>query len=574
MEPNSNPAENRNETTPTPIEHAAPPAGSNLPATPVPASTDAPAPGKPGPLPTQAAAPSAPTRTPPPKPLSPAEIAASVNDADADLDAAVDAAMTGVDQEAASTPAASAPTGDAIKPGELVEARIANIGSEDVLVDFGAKMLGVLSKSEFREDAHYAVGDTLEVLVMGEDKSGGLINVSHKKAKQQKILRTMEVGMVLEGPVTGMNRGGLEVMIEGLRAFIPASQVELGFRKDISDLIGKTIQAEVTKFDLADENIVLSRRKVLEREDKSRKEKAFEELKVGEIRKGKVKTLMDFGAFVDIGGVDGLLHISDMSWGRVNKPEEVVNVGDEVEVKVTKVNQEKGKVSLSLKQLKAHPWEKAGETYPEGTKISGRVVRLANFGAFVELEPGLDALLPISEMSWTKRVRSPKEIVKEGDVIEAKVLSCEPDKQRISISLKALTDDPWSEVASKYPVDTKVKGKVVRTTDFGAFVNLEDGVDGLIHISELSDRRVNRVEDVVKVGADVEARVVKIDTENNRIGLSLKEPPPEPTPEELAKLEQERAAAEKRRNKKRRGGLTIEWDQGLGGLDPSKFARS
>ncbi len=501
-------------------------------------------------------------------------MAASVNDADSELDRAVDEAMTGVDQEAASAPAASDPTGEGAPAGELVQARIANIGSEDVLVDFGAKMLGVLSRSEFQSDAHYAVGDTIEVLVLGEDKAGGLINVSHKKAKQQKILRTMEVGMILEGPVTGMNRGGLEIMIEGLRAFIPASQVELGFRKDISDLIGKTIQAEVTKFDLAEENIVLSRRRILEREDKSRKEKAFEELQVGETRKGKVKTLMDFGAFVDIGGVDGLLHISDMSWGRINKPDEVVSVGDEVEVKVTKINKEKGKVSLSLKQLKAHPWEKAGEKYPEGTKISGRVVRLTNFGAFVELEPGLDALLPISEMSWTKRVRAPKEIVNEGDVIEAKVLSCEPEKQRISISLKALSDDPWSAVASKYPVDTKVKGKVVRTTDFGAFVNLEDGVDALIHISELSDRRVNRVEDVVKVGAEVEARVVKIDTENNRIGLSLKEPPPEPTPEELAAIAQERAAAEKRRNKKRRGGLTIDWDQGLGGLDPSKFAKS
>jgi len=296
-------------------------------------------------------------------------------------------------------------------------------------------------------------------------------------------------------------------------------------------------------------------------------------LKVGEVRKGKVKTLMDFGAFIDIGGVDGLLHISDMSWGRINKPEEVVSVGDEVEVKITKLNKEKGKVSLSLKQLQPQPWEKAGETYPEGTKISGRVVRLTNFGAFVELEPGLDALLPLSEMSWTKHVRSAKEIVKEGDVIAAKVLGCDPEKQRISISLKALTDDPWSAVSTKYPLDSKIKGKVVRTTEFGAFVNLEDGVDGLIHISELADRRVNRVEDVVKVGAEVEARVVKIDVQNNRIGLSLREPPPEPTAEELAAIKAERAAAEKRRNKKRRGGLTIGWDQGLGSLDPSKFSR-
>ncbi len=572
MDPQSQASESRPvESTPTAAQ-----TGENKPATPAPAQPDAAAAAPvDSAAPAQAASaernPAAkPVRTPPP---TAAEIAASIHDDDAELDRAVEEAMFGVDQ-AGETAAAPEPSSDEPKPGMLVEARIANIGSEDVLVDFGGKLLGVLPKSEFREELTYAVGDTIEVLIVGEDKVGGLINVSHRKAKQEKILQTMAVGMVLEGPVTGMNRGGLEVSVEGLRAFIPASQVDLGFRKDISDLIGQTIRAEVTKFDLKDQNIVLSRRKVLEREEKVQKERMLTELEVGQVLKGRVKTLMDFGAFVDIGGVDGLLHISDMSWGRVNKPEEVVKPGDEIEVKVTKVNKEKGKISLSLKQLMKHPWEGAAEKYPEGTKISGRVVRLANFGAFVELEPGLDALLPLTEMSWTKNVRSPKEVVKEGDVIEAKVLSVDAEKQRISLSLKAMTDDPWSVVATKYPVDSKVKGKVVRTTDFGAFVELEEGVDGLIHISELADRHVKRVDEVVKVGQEVEARVVKLDTQNNRIGLSLKEPPPEPTPEEIAQAQAERAAAEKRRNKKRRGGLTIEWDQGLGGLDPSKFARS
>ena len=534
---------------------------------------------------TQAAAPAGPTPPasieppaqpkPTPKRLSPAELAAQANDDDSEIDAAVEKAIAGADVEAAAAKAmesAPAPTGDT-EIGQLVEARVANVGSEDVLVDFGGKRLGTLPKREFRGDVPYQVGDTIEVLVTGEDRDGGLLTVSHKQAKQEKIMQTIEAGMILEGPVTGMNRGGLEVDVEGLRCFIPASQVDIHFKKDISDLIGQTIRAEVTKFDKADKNIVLSRRKVLEVEAEENKRKAFKELTVGQTVKGKVKNLADYGAFVDLGGVDGLLHISDMSWGRVEKPENVVNIGDEVEVKVIKVNQDKGKISLSLKEMKVDPWTNAAEKYQEGSTINGRVVRLAKFGAFVELEPGLDGLLPLAEMSWTKQVRSPKEVVNEGDVIEAKIINCDASKHRISLSLKAMSEDPWLVVANKYPVDSKVKGKVVRTTEFGAFVNLEDGIDGLIHISELSDKHVAKVESVVKAGDEVEARVVKLDTENKRIGLSLKEPPPEPTAEELAKIEQERIAAEKRRNKKRRGGLTIDWGSGLGDLDPSKFAQ-
>jgi len=528
-----------------------------------------------------AATPATPSNEPPahpkptPKRLSPAELAAQANDDDQEIDAAVEKAIAGADVEAAAAKAmenAPAPTSDT-EIGQLVEARVANVGSEDVLVDFGGKRLGTLPKREFRGDVPYQVGDSIEVLVTGEDKDGGLLTVSHKQAKQEKIMQTIEKGMILEGPVTGMNRGGLEVDVEGLRCFIPASQVDIHFKKDISDLIGKTVRAEVTKFDKADKNIVLSRRNVLEVEAEENKRKAFQELSVGQTVKGKVKNLADYGAFVDLGGVDGLLHISDMSWGRVEKPENVVNIGDEVEVKVIKVNQDKGKISLSLKEMKADPWTNAAEKYQEGSTINGRVVRLAKFGAFVELEPGLDGLLPLAEMSWTKQVRSPKEVVNEGDVIQAKIINCDTAKHRISLSLKAMSEDPWMVVANKYPVDSKVKGKVVRTTEFGAFVNLEDGIDGLIHISELSDKHVAKVESVVKSGDEVEARVVKLDTENKRIGLSLKEPPPEPTAEELAKIEQERIAAEKRRNKKRRGGLTIDWGSGLGDLDPSKFAQ-
>ncbi|MFQ5430124.1 MAG: S1 RNA-binding domain-containing protein, partial [Phycisphaerae bacterium] len=496
-------------------------------------------------------------------------LAAATADADPALDQALEEAMRGI-TEADLSAAATEPGGAAEpKVGDLVTGRIANIGSEDVLVDFGAKMLGVLPQAELDGGENYQVGDSIEILVTGEDRRGGLLTVSRKKAKQEAILRDMKVGMVLEGTVAGMNRGGLEVDVEGLRAFIPASQVDIHFVKDISNLIGTQVRAEVTKFDRDDRNLVLSRRKVLAREAAERKKAAFETLEVGQIKSGRVRNLAEFGAFVDIGGVDGLLHVTDMSWGRVRKPEDIVKLGDEIEVKIIKINKEKRKVSLSLKQTKPNPWETAAAKYPVGTQISGRVVRLEKFGAFVELEPGLDALLPVSEMSWTRRVHHPKEIVKEGDVIEASIIGSEPEKQRMSISLKALADDPWATVPDRYPAGSKVKGKVVRTTEFGAFVELEEGIDGLIHISELSENRVRAVTDVVKSGDAVEVTVLGVNPAEKRVSLSMKPPPKEPSPEEIAEAKARQAAAEKRRSKKRRGGITFGWDQGLSSLDPT-----
>jgi small subunit ribosomal protein S1 len=263
-----------------------------------------------------------------------------------------------------------------------------------------------------------------------------------------------------------------------------------------------------------------------------------------------------------------------MSWGRVDKPEDLVKIGDEIEVKITKVNKEKKKVSLSLKEATPNPWSHAAERYLPNTRLQGRVVRLAEFGAFVELEPGVDGLIPISEMSWTKRIRHPSEVVKEGDVVEVQVLSVDAEKHRISLGLKQLKEDPWTEVVNKYAVGSKLRGKVVRTTDFGAFVSLEEGIDGLIHISELSDTRVRAVTDRVRVGEEVEVRVLAVDPANKKVSLSMRPPPREPTPEEIAAAEKARAAAEKKKeaSKKRRGGLTIEWGSGLETLDPSRFA--
>jgi len=553
MEPTANPAFSPETTAPV---TQPPPTDGGSPAVEVQSATPAPA---------------APAKTPPR--FSSADLAAAItHEPDAALDRELESAMSGVSRSYEAAPA-SAPSSADPKEGDLVRGRVANIGSEDILIDFGAKTLGVMPKMEIGKDESYKIGDPIEVLVVGADDIGGLLKVSRKQAKQASIMKNMHAGLIVEGKVSGMNKGGLEIDIEGIRGFIPASQVDIHFVKDISDLIGQTIRAEVTKYDLDEKSVVLSRRKVLQVESEQNREKMFDALEVGTVHRGKVKNLADYGAFVDIGGVDGLLHVSDMSWGRVNKPEDVVKVGDEIEVKITKINKEKKKVSLSLKQATPNPWTHAAEKYAVGTKVSGRVVRLQNFGAFIELEPGLDALLPVSELSWTQRVRQPSDVVKEGDVVEAVVLSCEPEKQRVSLSLKAVTGDPWEAVAERYPERSTVKGKVVRTTDFGAFVNLEDGVDALIHISEVSDKRVKAVTDVVKVGDEIEARVIKIDRENKKIGLSMRTPPKEPSPEELAREKAERAEIEKRRNKKRRGGLTINWGEGLGSLDPSKFAR-
>jgi len=514
---------------------------------------------------------------PTPKPASPVEIAASItNTEDMLLDQSVEEAVAGITEEELSGAAAVPPDTAEPTEGALLSGRIANIGSDDVLIDFGGKDLGTMPLGEFEKGETYAIGDDIEVMVIGQDPRGGLMKVSRRRARQAVALRDMKPGRVFEVKVTGMNKGGLEVTVEGLRGFIPASQVDVKFVKDISVLIGQAARAEVTKFENDDENpnIVLSRRKVLLREEAERRLKLFDDLEVGQIRRGKVRSTTDFGAFVDLGGVDGLLHIRDMSWGRVNKSEDVVKPGEQIDVKIIKINKEKRKVSLSLKQTVTNPWQNAAEKYVPGSKLQGRVVRMADFGAFIELEPGVDGLLPVSEMSWTRRVRHPSEIVKEGDVVEVSILNVDAEKNRISLSLKALGEDPWTSAAERYVVGSMIKGKVVRTTDFGAFVQLEDGIDGLVHISELSDQHVKAVTDKVNTGEEVEVRVLGVDAEEKRVSLSLRKPPEQPSPEEMAKAQAERdAAARKRPSKPRRGGITFGWDEGLQGLDPSKFAQ-
>ncbi|MCK6455733.1 MAG: S1 RNA-binding domain-containing protein [Phycisphaerae bacterium] len=490
---------------------------------------------------------------------------------DADLERQVAEATAGMAETLlTSGPSAGASDGrDAFAPGSLVKGRVANVGSSDVLVDLGGKMLGVIPTAEFETPP--AIGAEIEALVEGPDAKGGLLMLSHRKASAAAIWRDLAVGQVLEGRISGMNKGGLEVDISGVRAFIPSSQVSTRFMKDISELIGQAARVEVMKFDRAEQNLVVSRRKVLEREATERRANMLASLTPGQRTTGRVRSLTDYGAFVELApGVDGLLHVSDMSWGRVQKPGDVVSVGQELEVEVLKVDGDAGKISLGLKQIKGNPWERVAERFAPQQRVTGRVARLADFGAFIELEEGIDGLLPVSEMSWTRRLRHPKEVVKEGDVVEVVVLAVDAEKRRISLGLKQLQPNPWDNIAERYPPDRLIPARVARITEFGAFIELEPGLDGLLHISEISEQRIKTVSEKLQVGQEVQVRVIRIDTEAKRISLSMKPY----TAHEASPTAEAAKPAPKKPSKPRRGGLELDWaGVGLGSLDPSKYAR-
>ncbi|MFO0972559.1 MAG: S1 RNA-binding domain-containing protein [Phycisphaerae bacterium] len=490
---------------------------------------------------------------------------------DAELEreaAALTADLTAADLTGEARPPQS---DEAFAPGTVVRGKVANVASADVLIDLGGKMLGVVTRGEF--EVAPQVGEELTLLVDGLDARGGLLTLSKKKAAAAEMWNTIHAGMVVEGRVTGMNKGGLEMEVHGVRGFIPASQVDTHFLKDISELIGQITRAEVTKFDKADQNLVLSRRKVLEREAEENRRTFLAQLVEGQTVAGKVRNLTEWGAFIELRpGVDGMIHVSDMSWGRVAKPSDVLQLGQEVQAAVLKINRETGKLSLGLKQIMSNPWDSVATRYAVQQKITGRVARLADFGAFVEIEPGIDGLIPISEMSWTRRVRHPKEIVNEGDVVETVILSIDPEKHRISLGLRQAVPNPWENITERYPADRKFPATVKRLAEFGAFVELEPGIEGLLHISEISEQRIRTVAEKLQPGQAIEVRVLKFDLEQRRISLSMKDPsvapPPAPAAPEPARL------ARRKPEKPRRGGLEMDWlGGGLGTLDPSKYAR-
>jgi small subunit ribosomal protein S1 len=439
------------------------------------------------------------------------------------LDAEVDAALEGVSMDALygfDKPQEKQSAEQQVKG--MRKGRIVNVDEKkgEVFVDFGGKSQGLAQLMQFDEIP--TVGTEMEFHVEKYDASEGLLILNKKGAAASNVSwENLEVGQVIEATVTGVNKGGLELEVKGMRAFMPSGQVDLYFTPDLSTYIGQKLTAEVTQFSREARNLVLSRRNLLEREKEEAKQKMMAEIAEGQIRRGTVRSLMEYGAFVDLGGMDGLLHISEITHRRGRKPEEFLKVGDVVDVKIIKFDRESGKLSLSLKQTMADPWMGAETKYSTGTQVTGRVTKVESFGAFVEVEEGLEGLLPVSEISW-QRIKHPSDVVREGDTLRLVVLSVDPTAKRMSFSLKQAGPDPWANVTDRYALDMVVPGTVTRIADFGAFVELEPGLEGLVHVSELANNRVRTPGDVVKQGQAVKVRVLEIDKDARRISLSIK----------------------------------------------------
>lgn len=449
-------------------------------------------------------------------------------DDDPELDRELDAALAGLELDALyaadrATPAPQEPA-ESVGGKRVRRGKVVSVSSEDVFVDFGGKSQGVASAVLFGDNLPEP-GSELDFIVERYDASEGVLVLSPKGATAAHVpLEQLEVGQVVEGTVTGVNKGGLELEVKGVRAFMPAGQVDLIHVPNFEEYVGRKLTAEVTKFerDGRGVNLVLSRRNLLEREREANKARLLAELAEGQIRRGTVRSVTDFGAFVDLGGVDGLLHVSELTFRRGVRPSEVVKEGDVVDVKILRIDRETGKLSLSLKQARGtDPWADADTRYAAGSPVTGRVARVEPFGCFIEVEEGIEGLLPVSEMSY-QRIRHPSEVAKVGDTLKLIVLSVDPVGRKMTFSLKQAGPDPWKTAAEKYPVDSVVDGRVTRVVDFGAFVELENGLEGLVHVSELSDRRVRTPGDFVKPGQAVRVRVLEVDAASRRIGLSLK----------------------------------------------------
>lgn len=417
---------------------------------------------------------------------------------------------------------------DSREAGEsIVKGRIKSQLGNDVIVEIGLKSEGVVDASEFDSPDEIEPGREIEVLLEDTDTSGGLIPLSKRKADRirgwENIIETKAEGDVVSGKVIRRIKGGLLVDI-GVPVFLPASQVDIRKPGDISRFIGKEIECKILKIDIEGRNIVVSRRKLIEEERQDAKEHLLQEIEVGQVRKGVVKNIADFGVFVDLGGLDGLLHISDLSWGRISHPSEVVNLDEEIECMVIGVDKEKEKVSLGLKQKTASPWDSVEEKYPVGSRVKGVVVNVMNYGVFVRLEEGIEGLVHISEMSWTKRLSHPSEMLNVEDEVEAVVLNVNKDKQEISLGLKQTEMNPWEIAAQKYPPGTVVDATVRSMTNFGAFVEIEEGIDGMIHISDLSwTKKFNHPNEALEKGQKIQCVVLDVDQDKQRMSLGIKQ---------------------------------------------------
>ncbi len=435
------------------------------------------------------------------------------------LDQEIEAALAGVSLDELYEKQAPAPARPVEGGGR--RGKILSVTPDDAIVDLGGKTQGLAPMAQFETEPR--IGEEYDFVIDRFDDRSGMLLVSRKGSTATNVSwDNLEVGQIVEGTVTGSNKGGLEVDVRGMRAFMPAGQVDLYFHPDIAQFVNQRVKAEVTQFSREGRNLIISRRNVLEREKEEAKGKLMQELAEGQVRRGVVRNVMDYGAFIDLGGVDGLLHVSEMTFRRSIKPSEIVKAGDVLDVKITKFDRETGKMSLSLNQARGvDPWLDAETKYAVGSQVTGRVTKVESFGAFIEVEEGVEGLLPVSEISW-QRVKHPSDVVKEGDTVRLVVLSVDPTARRMSFSLKQAGPDPWKTVNERYATDMVVNGTITRTADFGAFVELEPGLEGLVHISELSEQSVRQVADAVKLGESVQVRILSIDPEGRRVSLSIK----------------------------------------------------
>ena len=424
--------------------------------------------------------------------------------------------------------------------GEIINGTVVSVDHDYVMVDIGYKSEGLIPTREFLDaEGNVTVqpGDTVEVLLERWNPEDGTLRVSHAKAVRRKVwdkvIEAFEAKEPIEVTVLSKVKGGLTVLIGegagGIKAFLPYSQVDVKPHPNLDKMIGQKFKCSILDYNRKRQNVVVSRRELLEKELAEKKKETLATLEEGQVREGVVKNITEYGAFVDLGGIDGLLHVTDISWGRVEHPSKVLKVGDKIKVKVLSFDPEKEKVALGIKQLTEDPWLKVAEKYPEGSKVKGKVVNLTEYGAFVELEEGVEGLIHVSEMSWTKRIRHPKQILEVGDEVEAVVLKVDPEARRISLGLKQVQPNPWDVVKERYPEGTVIEGTVKNITDFGLFIGIEDGIDGLVHVSDLSwSKRIKHPSELYQKGDKIQAVVLNIDKEKERFSLGVKQLQPDP----------------------------------------------
>jgi len=413
------------------------------------------------------------------------------------------------------------------REGSIVKGRILEVRPREVMVDIGYKSEGVIPLSEFEDVENLEVGDEVDVLLERLENDEGMVVLSKEKAAYRqnwnKIASVFQEDGLIKGKVRSVVKGGLMVNI-GVEAFLPASQIDIVPPKDLQQFVGNTYDFKIVKINDDRRNVVLSRRELIEQERSEKRQQFMDSVKVGDRVTGTVKNLTDFGAFIDLDGMDGLLHITDMTWGRLGHPSELVKVGQQLEVQVLDINKEKERVSLGLKQTQKNPWDQIEERFPAGQKVKGKITNLVPYGAFVELEEGVEGLIHVSELSWTKRIMRPSDILTIGQEVEAVVLGVNKEEQKISLGLRQLEPNPWDEIEKKFTIGSRVKGKIRNMTAYGAFVELDEGIDGMIHVSDLSwTRKINHPSEMFKKGDEVEAEVIDIDKTNQRISLGIKQ---------------------------------------------------